>query len=91
MAFTLTLSAASTSTIEVRYSIEDGTAKAAEDYVATSDVVTFAPGETTIVIWVVIKTDQKKESDEYFQVLLEPVLSVELADGIGRGVIQNRR
>jgi hypothetical protein len=70
MTFTVTLSAAYDQTVTVRYATRDGTAKAGEDYVATSGTLTFAPGQTSKTFTVTIKGDTKKEDDEYFSVLL---------------------
>jgi probable HAF family extracellular repeat protein len=44
----------------------DGTAKAGEDYVGKTGTLTFAPGETTKTITIVVNGDSKKEADEMF-------------------------
>jgi hypothetical protein len=45
----------------------DGTAKTSDnDYVAKSGTLTFAPGETTKTITIVVKGDSKKEANETF-------------------------
>jgi hypothetical protein len=63
--FTLSLSAPSTLPVAVNYSTADGTATVAgNDYVPTSGTLTFAPGETTQTITVVINSDRKKDADE---------------------------
>jgi hypothetical protein len=48
--FTVTLSSASTDTIKVNYTTQDGTAKAGTDYTAESGTLTFAPGQTSATI-----------------------------------------
>jgi Calx-beta domain/FG-GAP-like repeat len=65
--FTVSLSAAYDQPLTVNYATADGTATVSDnDYVATSGTITFAPGETTKTITVVVKGDKKKEADEYF-------------------------
>ena len=91
MTFTVTLSAAYDEAVTVNFATRDGTAKA-EDYVARSGMLTFAPGETTKTITVVINGDKKKEADEYFDVLLSsPSGNALFSDGkmSGRGMIVN--
>jgi aryl-phospho-beta-D-glucosidase BglC (GH1 family) len=53
--FSVKLSSASTKTVTVAYATSDGTAKAGVDYVATSGVLTFNPGETSKTVSVVLK------------------------------------
>ena len=45
----------------------DGTAKTSDsDYVAKTGTLTFAPGETTKTVTIVVNGDSKKELDETF-------------------------
>ncbi|MFO0970466.1 MAG: Calx-beta domain-containing protein, partial [Gemmataceae bacterium] len=45
----------------------DGAAKTSDhDYVAKTGTLTFAPGETTKTITIVVNGDSKKEADETF-------------------------
>ena len=44
----------------------DATVKAGENYVAKTRTLTFAPGETTETITIVVNGDDKKEADETF-------------------------
>ncbi|MFL9451249.1 Calx-beta domain-containing protein [Tolypothrix bouteillei VB521301_2] len=71
---TVTLSNPSAQTINVNYSISDGTATIGDnDYVTpTTSTITFAPGETSKTITVVSQQDSKFESDETFKVQLTP-------------------
>ena len=48
------------------YNTNDWSATAGEDYVATSGLLTFTPGQTTKTFTVTIKGDKKKEADETF-------------------------
>jgi hypothetical protein len=70
VAVAVTLSRASSQAITVSYRTADGTAKAKEDYTATSGTLTFQPGETSRTISVSIKGDRKREADETFSVQL---------------------
>ena len=61
--FTVTLSAPSASTVTVNYATANGTATAGSDYVATSGMLTFAPGITTQPITVLVNGDTVVEPD----------------------------
>ena len=64
--FTVTLSAAYDQAVTMSFQTVDGTAKSGEDYVAKTGTLTFAPGETTKTITIVVNGDSKKEADETF-------------------------
>jgi hypothetical protein len=65
--FTVTLSAAYDQPVTVSFKTTDGTAKTSDnDYVAKSGTLTFAPGETSKTITIVVNGDSKKEADETF-------------------------
>jgi hypothetical protein len=65
--FTVTLSAAYDQAVTTSYRTLDGTASQFDnDYVEKTGTLTFAPGETTKTITVVVTGDSKKEDDEYF-------------------------
>ena len=87
--FTVTLSAASTSPVSVKYATADGTAKAGSDYVAQSGTLTFAAGETTKTIQVAAIGDSVVEANEGFTVVLSSPTNATLADGVGAGTITN--
>jgi hypothetical protein len=70
VAFTLTLSAASTTPVTVRYATENGTATAGSDYTATTGTVTFAAGQTTTTVYVAVMADALAEPDELFYLKL---------------------
>ena len=87
--FTVTLSAPSATQVRVSYATADGTARSGEDYEAASGTLTFAPGETTKIVTIKVKGDQKKESDETFSVNLFGVSGALLLDPQGLGTILN--
>lgn len=70
MTFTISLSAASDVPVTVNYTTSDGEANAGVDYVATSGSVTFAPGQTSKSITVMIKGDRVGEPQEGFYIYL---------------------
>jgi hypothetical protein len=65
--FTVNLSAASDAPLNVTYATADGTATVAGgDYRAASGTLTFAPGQTSKSISVLVNGDRVGEADEYF-------------------------
>jgi hypothetical protein len=52
--------------VTVSFHTTNGTAKAGEDYVAKTGTLTFAPGETSKTITIVVNGDSKRESNETF-------------------------
>jgi hypothetical protein len=65
--FTVTLSAAYDQPVMMSFRTADGTATTSgQDYVAKAGTLTFAPGETTKTITIVLKGDNKREANETF-------------------------
>ncbi len=89
LGFTLTLSAASTQTITVVVTTSDGTATAGSDYTASTQTVTFTPGQTSRGISVVLRGDTTTEPTETFLVNLSNPTNAILGDAIASGSIQN--
>jgi hypothetical protein len=89
VAVVVTLSRGSSQAITVSYRTADGTAKAKEDYTATSGTLTFQPGETSRTISVSIMGDRKREANETFSVQLSNAVGATLADGIATVTILN--
>jgi len=85
--FSVSLSAASSQTISVQYGTADGTATAGGDYQTKSGTVTFAPGETTKTVSVLVNGDRIGESSESFVVLLSNAVNAFVADTTGVCVI----
>ena len=88
-AFTVSLSAASTQSVTVNFNTADDTATAGSDYVTTSGVLTFNPGETTKTVTVVVNGDGVAEPNETFFVNLTGATNAIIGDGQGRGTIIN--
>src|SRR5207302_532535 len=88
--FTLSLSNPSSQTITVNYATADGTATLADnDYQSASGTVTFAPGQTTQTITVLVNGDTKFEPNETFLVNLSSPTNATVADNQGIGTIAN--
>lgn len=86
LSFGIELSATSSATVTVDYATIDGTAIASGlsatggvDYVAASDSLTFAPGETYKQVDVTVYGDTLNEADE--------TITVELFNGVGASVV----
>ncbi len=88
--FTVSLSAVSGSPVTVQYSTASGTATTKnKDYNATSGTLTFAAGETSKTVTVLVKGDTKRESNETFFVNLSSPTGATILDGQGVGTILN--
>ncbi|HEY9669181.1 MAG TPA: glycoside hydrolase family 9 protein [Coleofasciculaceae cyanobacterium] len=85
--FAVNLSAASTQTVSVNYATANGSATASSDYTATTNTLTFAPGETSKTISVPIIGNTVAESSETFTVNLSNPSNAAIADGQGVGTI----
>src|SRR5439155_26406949 len=75
--------------VSVAYASDDGSATAGSDYVAVSGSLTFAPGETTKSITVLVKGDTVIESDEAFFLNLSSPTNATIARGQRQGTIVN--
>jgi len=84
--FTVNLSAASNQSVTVRYTTTDGTATGG-DYQATAGTLTFAPGETSKRVTVLVNGDRLLEPNEDFLVNLSDATRATIADGQGVGTI----
>jgi len=87
--FVVSLSAASSQPVTIRYSTVDGTAKAPEDYVAASnEAIVIPPGQTSGTIAVDVKGDTLSEpTEEFFVNLLSAVNATLGPDTQGKGTI----
>jgi hypothetical protein len=86
-AFTVTLSAASTQTVTVAFATAGGTATAGSDYRAASGSLTFAPGEISKTITVLVNGDRLAEPNETFAVNLSGPANAMVAVAHGTGTI----
>jgi hypothetical protein len=88
--FTVSLSAAAAGAVTVNYATADGTATAGSDYVAAgSSPLSFAAGETTKTVVVVINGDTVVEPNETFLVNLSGPIGATIADAQGQGTVVN--
>lgn len=89
MAFTVTLSKASTTAVTVKYATSNGTATAGSDYLASSGKLTFAAGETTKSVAVGVVGDTTVEADEKFTVKLSSPSGATISRATATGTIRN--
>ena len=89
LAFTVTLDKAATSTVTVKYATSNGTATAGDDYAAATGTVTFAAGETSKTINIVVNGDATVEQDETFTVTLSDASGVTIGTATATGTIAN--
>jgi hypothetical protein len=86
--FTVELSAPSASTITVQFTTRNGTATDANDYQEAAGTVTFAPGDVTKPITVLVNGDTTPEDVEVFFVdLASPTGPATIGDSEGLGRI----
>lgn len=74
--FTISLSAATSHRVTVKYSTADGTAQKGADYTETTGSVIFEPGVTTRMFEVPILNDNIDEVDETFTFTISPNLGI---------------
>jgi len=84
MVFTVTLSSSAAVPVTVNYQTLSGTAST-RDYQSTSGTLTFAPGETSKTITVMVVGDLVKEANETFAVRLSAATNATIlkSDGVG--------
>ena len=85
--FTVSLSEASNREVRVHYATADGSAIAGSDYVPTAGTLTFAPGQTSQTITVLVNGDTDYEGNEHFRVELSGARGAKIADATGYGII----
>ena len=92
VAFEVSLSRAFTTaahSVTVDYATADGTAKAGEDYTATSGTLTFAAGERTKTVNVPVLDDAHDEGEETFVLRLSNLSGARAGDLEATGTIVN--
>ena len=75
--------------VTVNYATADGTAKAGEDYTATSGSLTFAAGERVKTVRVPLLDDAIDEGEETFTLRLSNAKGARIGDGEATGTIAN--
>ncbi|HWS99523.1 MAG TPA: TIGR03790 family protein [Pyrinomonadaceae bacterium] len=86
--FSVSLSAASSQTITVKYQTADGAAASPADFTALPQAtLTFAPGQTAKTVTVPVKGDLLDEPNETFQFILSGPVNATLNVGQGTGTI----
>lgn len=89
---TIKLSQAATQTVTVQWAPKDGTATLADNdykFPSTGGTATFAAGQTSVQIDVVVNGDTKSEPDETFDIVLSDAKNATISDGIGTITIVN--
>jgi hypothetical protein len=84
--FTVPLSAPSTETVTIDYATGNGTATGS-DYQASSGTLTFAPGETSKAVTILVNGDRLSEPNETFVVNLSNPTNATIVNGQGTGTI----
>ena len=88
--FTIKLSKPATEAVTVSYATANGTATAGSDYTATSGTLTFAPGETSKTVSVVVSGDTLVEGNETLTLNLSGLSGgATLGTGTATGTIVN--
>ncbi|MBV9627887.1 MAG: cellulase family glycosylhydrolase, partial [Xanthobacteraceae bacterium] len=89
LAFTVSLSATSTTPVTVAYATADGTATAGSDYTAATGTLTFAPGQTSQLVHIKVAGDTTYEANETLTLSLSNPSGATLAHGTATGTILN--
>ena len=89
LAFPVTLNRAAAVTVTVDYATADGTATAGADYTATSDTLTFTPGETEKTVNVAVLDDTHADSEETLTLALSNATGARIRDAEATGTIVN--
>ena len=89
MAFVVTLDPAARGTVTVDYATSDGSARAGDDYTATSGTLTFRAGETEKTISVPVADDTEEDGGETFALTLGDASGADLGDAEATGTIRD--
>jgi hypothetical protein len=85
--FPVTLTAPSTQQVTVRFATADGSARAPDDYAATSGTVSFAAGTTVRTVTVSVNGGTANEVDESFSVVLSSPANASIGKAQALGTI----
>lgn len=89
MRFNVTLSGRPKKRVTAVLTTLDGTAKAMLDYLPYIGVISFAPGETSKIIEVLLVPDRLKEGDETLKLTAQGVVNAQARRATGNGTIVN--
>ena len=89
MAFVVTLDPAARGAVTVDYATSDGSARAGDDYTATSGTLTFPAGETEKTISVPVADDAEDDGGETFALTLGDASGADLGDAEATGTIRD--
>jgi Ca2+-binding RTX toxin-like protein len=89
MTFTVSLVGTATSAVTVNWATSNGTATAGSDFTAAGGALSFAVGETSKTISIVVTGDAANELDETFNLNLTSAVGASVGDGVGVGYILN--
>ena len=89
MAFVVTLDPAARDTVTVDYATSDGSARAGDDYTATSGTLTFLAGETEKTISVPVADDAEDDGGETFALTLGDASGAGVGDAEATGTIRD--
>ena len=87
--FVVSLDRNALKTITVDYATRDGSAKAGEDYTATSGTLTFTVGQRSKTVQVPLLDDAKDEGEETFELILSNASGALLGNTTATGTIEN--
>lgn len=87
--FYVNVSASSDKQISVHYSTIEGTAKAGNDFIVKSGILTFQPGKTELTIDVKIPGDSLRQAKQNFYVQLSDAINCQLGTAKATGTIIN--
>ena len=89
VAFTVSLSEASSDQVTVAYATSGGTATSGTDFTAASGTLTFAANETSKTVSVATTDDTVDEEDETFTLTLSSPTNATLGDSTATGTIED--
>lgn len=87
LTFVVVLNRPAPGTVTVQYATNGTTALPGSDYQAAAGTLTFAPGETSKAVTVVVYGDTAIEPDDTLQLLLTSVAGADVYDDTGDGLI----
>ncbi|MFK7905416.1 MAG: family 16 glycosylhydrolase [Chitinophagales bacterium] len=87
--FQVSLSITAQEAVRVDYTTQEVTATEGMDFVKTSGTLNIAAGQQTTFIEVEVLSDDLKEADEEFKVVLSNVVNATILNGEGLGTIRN--